>query len=299
MGPPADRDAAIAVLRRCGANSASTTSTPATTTARTSLNELIREALHPYPDGPGDRDQGRRTAHARGRVAGRRSRPRSCARPSTTTSTTSVSTSCDVVNLRHPRVARAGRAVARPSRSRPLASPCSRRGSVRYLGVSNVTTQMLAEAQSIGRVVVACRTTYILVHRERRPADRRRRRGRASPTYRSSRWAASRRRRRSRPDAIMERSCWPAGPAGSTTPHRGSGAAALSRCPASRRRQPAAAHAPVRRSQIAAPGRGEPGVRVPDILGCSPSRTLGVDSFATHHVPLGGTDAYANFREKK
>ncbi len=50
FGPPADRDEALAVLRRA-ATPASTTSTPRSTTGRTSANELIREALHPYPDG--------------------------------------------------------------------------------------------------------------------------------------------------------------------------------------------------------------------------------------------------------
>ena len=64
FGPPKDRDAALAVLREAVASGVNHIDTsdyygPHVT------NQLIREALHPYPARSGDRDQGRRGARAR------------------------------------------------------------------------------------------------------------------------------------------------------------------------------------------------------------------------------------------
>ncbi len=50
FGPPARPRAGASPCSARRSTWASTTSTPATTTARTSVNELIREALHPYPE---------------------------------------------------------------------------------------------------------------------------------------------------------------------------------------------------------------------------------------------------------
>src|SRR3954469_17676293 len=49
MGPPADRDGAIAVLRRAGRLGGGHNDTSAYYRPHVT-NEIIREALHPYPD---------------------------------------------------------------------------------------------------------------------------------------------------------------------------------------------------------------------------------------------------------
>ncbi len=64
FGPPRDRDAAIAVLREAVAGGVDHIDTsdfygPYVT------NQIIREALHPYAERPGHRDQDRRAAWAR------------------------------------------------------------------------------------------------------------------------------------------------------------------------------------------------------------------------------------------
>ena len=70
FGPPKDRAAAVAVLREAvesGVNHIDTSDFygPHIT------NQLIAEALHPYPDGLDHRDQGRRGARSRRLVAAR------------------------------------------------------------------------------------------------------------------------------------------------------------------------------------------------------------------------------------
>ena len=61
FGPPKDHAAALAVLREAVASGVNHIDTsdfygPHVT------NQIIREALHPYPDGSGDRHQGGRAA---------------------------------------------------------------------------------------------------------------------------------------------------------------------------------------------------------------------------------------------
>ena len=78
FGPPRDRDAALAVLRRAvelGVDHIDTSQYYGPDV----VNELIREALHPYPDGPAPRDEGRRAPRRPGRVAARAA-PRRAAR---------------------------------------------------------------------------------------------------------------------------------------------------------------------------------------------------------------------------
>jgi pyridoxine 4-dehydrogenase len=164
MGPPADRDAAIAVLRRAvelGVDHIDTSDYygPHVT------NEIIREALHPYPDELTivTKVGARRTPEGGWPEALTRDELRRAVHDNLDHLGVDV---LDVVNLRLP-------GFAEPI-ERSLAEPfealveLQADGLVRHLGVSNVTTQMFAEAQSIGRVVCV-QNHYNLVHRHDDP----------------------------------------------------------------------------------------------------------------------------------
>jgi aryl-alcohol dehydrogenase-like predicted oxidoreductase len=129
------------------------------------VNELIREALHPYPDELTivTKIGARRTPDGEWPEALSPDELRQAVHDNLDHLGVDV---LDVVNLRLP-------GFARPI-ERSLAEPfealveLQQQGLVRHLGVSNVTTQMLAEAQSIGRV--ACvQNHYNLVHRDDDP----------------------------------------------------------------------------------------------------------------------------------
>jgi len=160
MGPPADRDAAIAVLRRAvelGVDHIDTSDYygPHVT------NEIIREALHPYPDELTivTKVGARRTAEGDWPEALSPDELRQAVQDNIDHLGLDA---LDVVNLRMP-------GFAEPV-ERSLAEPFGAlvemqdEGLIRHLGVSNVTVQMLAEAQSIGRVVCV-QNHYNLVHR--------------------------------------------------------------------------------------------------------------------------------------
>ncbi|HEV7188011.1 MAG TPA: oxidoreductase [Blastococcus sp.] len=160
MGPPADRDAAIAVLRRAvelGVDHIDTSDYygPHVT------NEIIREALHPYPDELTivTKVGARRTPDGDWPAALAPDELRSAVQDNLDHLGVDV---LDVVNLRLP-------GFAEPV-ERSLAEPfealvqLQEEGLIRHLGVSNVTVQMVAEAQSIGRVVCV-QNHYNLVHR--------------------------------------------------------------------------------------------------------------------------------------
>jgi aryl-alcohol dehydrogenase-like predicted oxidoreductase len=164
MGPPADRDAAIAVLRRAvelGVDHIDTSDYygPYVT------NELIREALHPYPDGLTivTKVGARRTPDGHWPEALSPDELRSAVQDNIDRLGVDA---MDVVNLRMP-------GFAAPE-ERSLAEPfealvqMQEEGLIRHLGISNVTTQMFAEAQSIGRVVCV-QNHYNLVHRQDDP----------------------------------------------------------------------------------------------------------------------------------
>jgi pyridoxine 4-dehydrogenase len=160
MGPPADRDAAIAVLRRAvelGVDHIDTSDYygPHVT------NQIIREALHPYPEELTivTKVGARRTPEGEWPEALTPDELRRAVHDNLDHLGVDV---LDVVNLRMP-------GFADPI-ERSLAEPfealldMQQEGLVRHLGVSNVTIQMLAEAQSLGRV--ACvQNHYNLVHR--------------------------------------------------------------------------------------------------------------------------------------
>jgi pyridoxine 4-dehydrogenase len=164
MGPPADRDAAIAVLRRAvelGVDHIDTSDYygPHVT------NEIIREALHPYPDELTivTKIGARRTPDGEWPEALAPEELRQAVHDNLDHLGVDI---LDVVNLRLP-------GFAAPV-ERSLAEPfealveLQQQGLVRHLGVSNVTAQMIAEAQSIGRVVCV-QNHYNLVHRDDDP----------------------------------------------------------------------------------------------------------------------------------
>ena len=136
--------------RRCCAapsSSASTSSTPPTPTARTSREELIAEALHPYPDGLVDRDEGRPRAHA-ARTSGR-----ATAAPST------CAQACEG-SLRRLRLERIDLyQLHAPDPEVPYEESVGAlkelqdEGKIRHVGVSNVSVEQLATRAAIVEVV--------------------------------------------------------------------------------------------------------------------------------------------------
>ena len=160
MGPPADRDASIAVLRRAvelGVDHIDTIDYYGPHV----VNELIREALHPYPDGLTivTKVGARRTPEGGWPDALSAEELRQAVHDNLDHLGVDV---LDVVNLRLPGFdAPVERSLAEPFEA---LVDLQQEGLVRHLGVSNVTTQMLAEAQSIGRVVCV-QNHYNLVHR--------------------------------------------------------------------------------------------------------------------------------------
>jgi pyridoxine 4-dehydrogenase len=164
MGPPADRDAAIAVLRRAvelGVNHIDTSDYYGPYV----VNQLIREALHPYPEDLVivTKVGARRTPDGHWPEALAPDELRRAVQDNLDHLGLDV---LDVVNLRLP-------GFAEPV-ERSLAEPfgtlvdLQQEGLIRHLGVSNVTTQQFAEAQAIGPVVCV-QNHYNLVHRDDDP----------------------------------------------------------------------------------------------------------------------------------
>jgi pyridoxine 4-dehydrogenase len=160
MGPPADRDAAVAVLRRAvelGVDHIDTSDYygPQVT------NEIIREALHPYPDELVivTKVGARRTPEGEWPEALSREELRQAVHDNLDHLGVDV---LDVVNLRLPGFAEpAERSLAEPFEA---LAQLQQEGLIRHLGVSNVTTQMFAEAKGIAPVVCV-QNHYNLVHR--------------------------------------------------------------------------------------------------------------------------------------
>ncbi|RBY89302.1 aldo/keto reductase family oxidoreductase [Blastococcus sp. TF02A-30] len=164
MGPPADREAAVAVLRRAvelGVDHIDTSDYygPHVT------NEIIREALHPYPEDLVivTKVGARRTPEGGWPEALSPDELRSAVEDNLRNLGVDA---LDVVNLRMP-------GFAAPEQ-RSLAEPfealaqLQQEGLVKHLGVSNVTPQMLAEAQAIAPVVCV-QNHYNLVRRDDDP----------------------------------------------------------------------------------------------------------------------------------
>ena len=162
-------------------------------------NEIIREALHPYPDGLVivTKVGARRTAGRR--LAARRCRPDELRQAVHDNLDHLGLDALDVVNLRMPGFAEPVGAVAR------RAVRGARRAAAAGADPAPRREQRDRRSRSPRRrrspPIVCVQNHYNLAHRRRRPADRRAGRARASPTCRSFRSAASPRcsRRRCRP----------------------------------------------------------------------------------------------------
>jgi pyridoxine 4-dehydrogenase len=160
MGPPADRDGAVAVLRRAvelGVDHIDTSDYygPHVT------NQIIREALHPYPDDLTivTKVGARRTPDGHWPEALSRDELRRAVHDNLDNLGLDA---LDVVNLRMPGPSvPVQRSLAEPFE---VLAELQQEGLVRHLGVSNVTPQMLAEARSIAPVVCV-QNHYNLVHR--------------------------------------------------------------------------------------------------------------------------------------
>ena len=161
MGPPADREAAVAVLRRAvelGVDHIDTSDYygPHVT------NEVIREALHPYPEGLTivTKIGARRTPEGEWPEALEADELRQAVHDNLDHLGLDV---LDVVNLRMPGFAEpVERSMTGPMETM---AALQAEGLVRHIGISNVSTSMLAEAQEVAPVVCV-QNHYNLVHRD-------------------------------------------------------------------------------------------------------------------------------------
>ncbi|SFT80142.1 Predicted oxidoreductase [Geodermatophilus amargosae] len=164
MGPPADRDAAVAVLRRAvelGVDHIDTSDYygPHVT------NEVIREALHPYPEQLTivTKVGARRTPEGEWPEALSPDELEQAVHDNLDHLGVDV---IDVVDLRMPGFAApVERSLAEPFQA---LAELQQQGLIRHLGVSDVTTQQFAEARSIAPVVCV-QNHYDLVHRDDDP----------------------------------------------------------------------------------------------------------------------------------
>lgn len=149
VGPPADRDAALAVLREAVALGITHVDTSGAYGPRTT-NALIREALHPYPASLHVVTKVGATRDAHGGWPPAR-RPDDLRRAVDEDLATLGLDALDVVNLRL--------GDARGPVEEPVAEAFTtlldlrRQGLVRHLGVSNATRAQVAEARALGPVV--------------------------------------------------------------------------------------------------------------------------------------------------
>jgi pyridoxine 4-dehydrogenase len=161
FGPPKDRDAALAVLREAVARGVDHIDTsdyygPHVT------NQLIREALHPYPDGLV-------IVTKVGAVRGADASWIPAAQPADLVRAVHDNLRnlgvdvMDVVNMRHMG---AGHGPSEGSIEAPYTAlaELQRQGLIRHLGLSNVTANQVAEARGIAPVVCV-QNQYNLAHR--------------------------------------------------------------------------------------------------------------------------------------
>jgi aryl-alcohol dehydrogenase-like predicted oxidoreductase len=164
MGPPADREGAVALLRRAvelGVDHIDTSDYygPHVT------NEIIREALHPYPEDLVlvTKVGARRTPDGHWPEALSPDELRQAVHDNLDNLGVDA---MDVVNLRMPGFAApVQRSLAEQFET---LAELQQQGLVKHLGVSNVTPQMYAEAQGIAPVVCV-QNHYNLVHRDDDP----------------------------------------------------------------------------------------------------------------------------------
>ena len=160
LGPPADREAALAVLRRAVELGVTHVDTSGLYGPHI-VNDLIREALHPYPEQLTivTKVGARRTPDGEWPEALSREELRQAVHDNLEHLGLDV---LDVVYLRMPGFA----APVERSLAEPFGAlaELQQEGLVRHLGVSNVTTQQFAEARAIAPVVCV-QNHYNLLHR--------------------------------------------------------------------------------------------------------------------------------------
>ena len=170
FGPPADHDGAIAVLRevvRLGINHIDTSDFygPHIT------NQLIKEALHPYPEVRGGRPEGeplRIVTKVGARRDAKGNWPRALApdelRQAVHDNLTNLGLDVlDVVNLRVGGLdAPEPGSIAEPF---SVLAEMQQQGLIKHLGVSTVSAEQVAEAQSIAPIVCV-QNFYNIAHRQ-------------------------------------------------------------------------------------------------------------------------------------
>jgi len=160
VGPPKDHDAAIAVLREAAGTGITHIDTAETYGPRV-VNELIREALHPYPAELliATKAGGRRDAQGGWPAARRPDELR--AQVDDNLETLGV----DVLDLVHLRLGDANGPVSEPvTEAFETLVDLQRQGLIRHLGVSNATAEQVEEAQAIAPVV-SVQNMYNLANR--------------------------------------------------------------------------------------------------------------------------------------
>ncbi|MBQ1013719.1 oxidoreductase, partial [Micromonospora sp. M51] len=160
MGPPADRDGALAVLRTAVELGITHIDTSAAY-GPTVTNQLIREALHPYPD----------SLHIVTKVGANRDPqggwppardPQSLRRSVHENLETLGLDVLDLVNLRLGDAA--GPLPGSLADAFETLADLQRQGLIRHLGVSNATPEQVAEAQAIAPIMCV-QNMYNLAHR--------------------------------------------------------------------------------------------------------------------------------------
>ncbi|MET7469142.1 aldo/keto reductase family oxidoreductase [Micromonospora sp. NPDC005686] len=161
MGPPADHDGALAVLREAVALGITHIDTSAAY-GPFLTNRLIREALHPYPDSlhvvtkvGADRDRQGGWPTARG--------PESLRRQVQENLETLGVDALGLVNLRLGDAA--GPQPGSLAEALETLATLQQEGLIRHLGLSNVTPEQVAEARSIAPIVCV-QNLYNLAHRQ-------------------------------------------------------------------------------------------------------------------------------------
>jgi aryl-alcohol dehydrogenase-like predicted oxidoreductase len=160
VGPPKDHDAAIAVLREAAGAGITHIDTAETYGPRV-VNELIREALHPYPAELliATKAGGRRDAQGGWPAA--RKPDELKAQIDDNLETLGV----DILDLVHLRLGDADGPVSEPiAEAFETLVELQRQGLIRHLGVSNATAEQVAEAQAISPIV-SVQNSYNLANR--------------------------------------------------------------------------------------------------------------------------------------
>ncbi|QZQ57335.1 oxidoreductase [Curtobacterium sp. TC1] len=164
VGPPKDHDEAVAVLRDAVAGGITHIDTAETYGPRV-VNELLHEALHPYADGLVIATKVGARRDARGGWPTAREPDQLRAQVDDNLETLGV----DVLDLVNLRLGDANGPVAGPiSSAFETLVDLQQQGIIRHLGVSNATTDQVAEAQGIAPIV-SVQNMYNLANRQDDP----------------------------------------------------------------------------------------------------------------------------------